>query len=1718
MTNQLEGRGLVPHSFDTSNDYLPIHDYDIIDPLNSTELLAYDGYPNKVVGVDASTEATYKAEMESALTFANNDGLYTVSDFSHLFRVSEERSHDVSSSSDAVVNSSIEYASVIPIEFGSCKFNKIAIYITNVVTNQTFLFGIIYFNTNILKTKPSTLIASELSDIKFKFRVMLNADTSDLNATDMDYDNYVFFHDSASSFKAFSTGVITTTDAILVSDTSGDLKDANGFPTLEPKLSSASFISHMANGDNGGYASIYGDAISANVSYYSEQKYNNGVLSELVRKIANSNVNFQDSDLNYLKSHSTTLDEDTVFTTSTLSSVTAYNDNITVTNGVRINAKGYYFDLTDVRDSDLDLYGDSVFSSTVSNTRHSIVNGYGANISASNHSLLLGKCFTISARNSLVSNILLNANSTFQTDTSSFTSTETLVHMKGSTGVVEDDISYNTSTEFGYSATTGQVIGSSVKSMFSSIIAPDTATASIYNSTANLSYSTLNGQLFNSNAQLYYSTLSESIAMSDVNSYRASMGGSQVYSNVNIGRTVIGSSDRTDITIVDISRVIEHSGTITSYSNSNIESLAFGETASSQYVSKTRDRFFFMNLDWSFNPNSYNTTTNVADNVDYIDFGNTVMDTFKEINNSWIVHTAVSVASGGTQAYNSSNQYVSGDQNTFNGKQGYIPVMNPIDTSLDSGAFLSNRTILADIQTSRQDEYRNIWMGYEIDARIRKNQVALVTAHNDVPISYLKSRYVEDNVGTTFGSEENSFLTEIAFNMDYDTKTVEHLFNDGTKVRMARAFNGTAVYDATAKKFALTIPNSVSISELGYMNNTESFNIDQFAEFDARLNPLTSGRNHYVTISICSENGGADGNFYSSQLTTFKVSDIVQFTTGQDIIVDLIAVNPTSVISENVMTSFTMGTTLTDGDSIDGKIHVVMWSVNDAVNGYLTDYWTSNIQHDLIENKYITSISSEYSGGNKIAKYGVGRILRTSIIQSQDTSARGVSYHYGYSTFTNATMVDSSISSTNRSNVNIAGSHMTEILGSLIMGTRIKVNPTNAINAFLYNDGGTLKLDYKQNKLMNSILFGNNINLNITPVNKTWAGNFQDGGTLDPLSSDDIDWLKASQESRLKNLYFFGDSIYTFSGIYTFDESDGAIFDSGFSSQFLDNSGKFIDSEWFNNNPSLTPIHGIKDSFIRGTEIFLSSTSGALEEVNLFGRFINADHSWLTVFGRFNEWRNQPLVDRFGQDFFVVANGRGTPSGGGITNNTSVDYTSGFIRRYNMFVVTDRGITKTRTMISRGVAYRTNPSYQLWNVIGNDSGSEVDRYTTIGVESEGSDEYTVGDGRLQLGTTQSNNTTQHLLLNSPLTSENTSATHTVADITARDALTVNDGDTVFVQSELALYIFDSATSSYSIYLESKNRHWSKIKSVPVMYISPNSDDYNIYERIIIIKNLLRPFGYYGDKQSGSYPEMFKDSLTSSSDVPFSNADPSNGFVIPVEWSDDRNFYGLAVDNEGYANAVIDDNIVTKEDTNWAEVNIANYIESFITQMPSPSRFSKSKFSESAELGDWSADGLTQGNNRDINLTSVKCKLPGLYSLNGRMSIPINQFKMLRLYMWKQKFNADGTEDLTNSTINSNGQILVPEIIYDYTCGEHFGNPVVNINCEFMIDSPNTNVYISAVGIIHNSYDSIQTTFGLNDELGVYHGAQWQSDYLHLSYKGYISEDTAWSSYNGLRTI
>ena len=291
--------------------------------------------------------------------------------------------------------------------------------------------------------------------------------------------------------------------------------------------------------------------------------------------------------------------------------------------------------------------------------------------------------------------------------------------------------------------------------------------------------------------------------------------------------------------------------------------------------------------------------------------------------------------------------------------------------------------------------------------------------------------------------------------------------------------------------------------------------------------------------------------------------------------------------------------------------------------------------------------------------------------------------------------------------------------------------------------------------------------------------------------------------------------------------------------------------------------------------------------------------------------------------------------------------------------------------------------------------------------------------------------------------------------------------------------------------------WFDFNSRPIFFLKPKTDPSDITSNfgLFVIKNLLRPFGY-ADGQEVS-PDAIK------------------------EWSDDTNFFNMASNDNGNANAIIDDNIVQHyqnplEPLNpFTTVSASSYISAITYGMKIgdsnkwgggsganvSSLFYNNNHTAVVGDGTYSATEAISSEleGHDVGLTSVVCKAVGLYTISGRITLPRDGLKSIRILKWvKSDIDVDG---------NGDDVIQVPEIVYNASFSET--QSIINIDTSFFVENANDEIFMSLVGVYEEAVDA--SVSAIRDVLP----NQWQSDYLHIAYKGYTAESQAWANYNGI---
>ena len=294
-------------------------------------------------------------------------------------------------------------------------------------------------------------------------------------------------------------------------------------------------------------------------------------------------------------------------------------------------------------------------------------------------------------------------------------------------------------------------------------------------------------------------------------------------------------------------------------------------------------------------------------------------------------------------------------------------------------------------------------------------------------------------------------------------------------------------------------------------------------------------------------------------------------------------------------------------------------------------------------------------------------------------------------------LTNSNVSDVTNSDIQGDSLEVNNLKSVTIKGSNISIRPIVNFSEVLYRDAiNGFSLFDSKGFVKDSSFVGKDIHIEILPIYKEVLWDNTTDQTL-IVPSTDLAFWRDRVESRISNVQMFGNSIYSMSGIWDWDLVTG-----------IDGVTKSVDSRlnvnWLANKDksvfglkklgfNVTPIHGIRDSFLHGSNLFLTSTTGILENVHLFGKYLIAEHSDISIFGRYNEWHSPSLASKFGTDHFVIANGMGTDFGGGLLVDPNGG--SGYTKRYNMFVVTDRGVTKIRSLVTRGAVIRSNPSWHI---------------------------------------------------------------------------------------------------------------------------------------------------------------------------------------------------------------------------------------------------------------------------------------------------------------------------------------------------------------------------------------------------------------------------------------
>lgn len=1296
----LEGRAILAGSYDVNNNWNPQWTYSIVSNDSSV-----DNYPNK------PSNSSVIPMMNSYCTFTNGLGKYNIQSFSNMFRVENGREVSIGNTSDVIVNSAREYSLNISGRMGDFVFNKCAIFITNRVTKENFLFGVLYFNTNITKRIPASS-SLDIPDVKFKFKVMLSASTdSNPNRLDVDMDNYVVFGNGGDLIPIGGDLLYTDKSIVIGGNFEDDLQDTDvrnelrkyqvafwqdnnaqgtfveftkngsnyigGFNSLRTGLSGDSLFSIKTNKtyktDGTSRKSLFNDIVSDNidddlswVETKASKSFGNRVRSVLPYTFYKTEANITDAITNMGLGYAKGLR----FTNLTNSDVMGHDAVVRNSSGIIGYLYGSYNGKTyaQVTEADVDPTSSSLWLADVNYSSDSIVHGYnikGRFIGSD----AIGSSFNATAKQSSLRAYCSAFDSIDLIEESDVRSRESYIStaLQGaSNGVPEFGEFMSNDIHSVRSMLFGNIVRGSQLDTFNSM---------------------LNGSAIDSLIGAEWSTISGEVKHSTIKAEASSISGAD-QSDVNADSSVIDGSFNSDIFAKGIakgivSNLVAKTKVVGTSANIGYGRVVQTDASTNDAVRTITDRFVYlsaMNLKLSdFGVTRDNYTGQLVFGSDQYNgsFGDFVASDTKGVvsqianggvcHGNWFYYTSL----GGANA-------PADNTNLFKLQSYYIPAFTTIDIS-SSGVMYADQ----DAQ-----DYRSVYYLKSIESALASTTYVGVSARLDLPLSVFgymsygsteasndivsvgsNSVEIEEQGSVSSGATANLFLYDLVQNMDYDLVEFKNV------VGSAYRFNklDSITYNDTTKQSTIHFPYTYNISAWDIAQGAVTTLSDSNPP---NISALGLKENALITLAVDNRTAGS----YSADLMTMKIVSSSSNSGGTTIIVEGI----------NGESDYEMLKSILSAYSATKPTNAVVWSVDNDTLTTMKKYYSQLKKPSSYVNRYISTRND----------LGIGRVCRYSFLKTYTSDIISDESYYGLAEGSQVNLVSSSVTRTFNSVINTEFSVLPQTENSMVIGTNIRVNPVNALNTIVYKYNGVTSFASVKNAMQDSILFGSQINLNILPMTKHWLGDYSNGSLINLTSANSVKAYLEEARSRIKNVYIFGDSIHTMSGIYDFQ----AGYDLGLNSGFIQNSGR---SDVSADNKKFMPITGLRDSFIRGREITLASSSGILEEVNLFGRYLNAEHSWINVFGRYNEWFSREIENLVGRDFFVIANGMSHQRGGGIFNTgkyidtipTLAEYNNGYrqrvTRRYNMFVVTDRGVTKARTLVKNGTLFRCNPNYLL---------------------------------------------------------------------------------------------------------------------------------------------------------------------------------------------------------------------------------------------------------------------------------------------------------------------------------------------------------------------------------------------------------------------------------------
>lgn len=1308
--NDVEGRAIL-NSSSTLNVSYSIGNGDV----------TTDNYPNYPNPISLASTAN------TILNFASSSGKYILTEPSKFFNVEVRGDGRLEDMSDVAINSAVGYSLIIPGQYGDFLFNKALVFISNSVTNESYLFGILYFNANITKRAFSSVNGQVVPDVKIRFNVMLttSADSSRVSETEMD--NYVIFGNS-SDFVKFGNLVYTDKTIVDGNGFAGTLRDNAG---LRGELSLDQFMAFQSSPSEGTFGTLapYGSGLI--------QERSSWIGNVLNRFRNNITLDALKSQLPYGEIENDILADSTAWMASKGNSFgykvrsilghgsTSTPSPLTHKYGIRFHdlknsdVIGHDSFLKGVSNSEGHLYGDygdsdnstythktvaevqsamdlsdlsTFWGAYAKNVNNSTFRGYNLKLESLDGSSVIGRCSSVSAIYSIVnaSRSFMDAKTQVVFGDAKVDGTWMGVGIHSPVIRKDRDFIENTASsdarqlpvidDSAFSGSEVFAFGSTLVSQRHNRLSSIKALSSISSLV----------ESWNSDIQAESSTVSGDLKHSDVNLQNGSIANSY-NSDVFIEQSISEGSFNSDVILNGIRKYVSASLEVVTKNVGTNQNIGFATIDGSDLVKVMIDRFIFMahgRMDlkaFSFIENQDGT----------FDIGNSTNGSFGLVDYSAVGKYP---KYSGNLTYKAIAEGIQTSYQTDNADY-YLQIMDSIDFST------SGTTGYLDQALKRS--YMNIWRMRSIDEIFSNGTLVKLNAYGDIPLSALidtkyadadaKPSYREDDefvtatangspvqqklkLTTLKGGYGSLNLYDIVCNVDTDYTFPKNLLTVDGDVKLVRTIGLFSMQSVQPDVSAnVSIAGTQTLKTWNF--NTKSIDTTTVSNYN-HLNAkgFFGGGNWYMTMMIRSGEANAGD---SGEIRTFKVTSQSWDADNGEV---MFHIKPVSQISASKFQSILQR----NGDAYDFGT-MSFWAVDDAKEALLQKIWATQGEYSKLPNSFYIGLSDE-KNPTTLTRIGITRVVRFGLFHTMASRINSDESSVSVAINSNIDALDSAIGRSESSLINGDRVTVGDIKGCTIIGSDIKIRPVNAVNTMVYklkNGANTyVTASAIKNRVEHSMFVGHNINVDVSAVSQEWVGDFGTGdlktfGVNGDTTKTPVQWMLDDKTSRIKNVFMFGDSIHTTTGIFNFSKG----YDMGLSTWFLSNSGRY---ELATENRTYVPIQGIMDAFIHGRDIYISSTSGSLESINAFGKFVNIEHSWITVFGRYNEWYSAEIERTVGRDFFVVANGRSTSVGGGIYNTGAIlPYT----QRYNMFTVTDRGVTKVRSLVKSGAVWRSNFSY-----------------------------------------------------------------------------------------------------------------------------------------------------------------------------------------------------------------------------------------------------------------------------------------------------------------------------------------------------------------------------------------------------------------------------------------